>query len=504
MAASVTANLSTFDLADSATGWTGTSGALDTEVFVQNTGSWAYQTSKNSRSNATFTHATSVDMSAADTHIYFWMRCDVMPFCEVKTTGTGTASGLTVRVESSATDYEEWHVAGSDTWGGEWKAFVVDINDTAEVYASGGTLSRAAVNKMTWFTDNSNSGNIRIIDNTWLDAVRFGTGLTVTGTAFDFTDIAADDNLVANKYGILSNINGVIFAQGRITIGSGATTTTFTSDNETLVFVDGFVSSGLYQLNFVGSGNTSEITSTVIKAAGTTDNARFVFDADDTNITFTLDGASVTRAGLVTFAAGDSVENNVFNDCFQIDPSTVTFENNTVSNYVGTEGGALLWPGGTTVNNCNFINNDEAVEIASGATQTFDALTFDDVSGKFDVNNTTGSGVTVSKTNSANPNSYTGSTVTFTASYDHILVNIAENTEVTYVKVSDGSVLFHVENVTASGSTTYNHTGVDTVDILIHHLDYLPDISGIYNLALPASPTTVQIQQFDDPNYYKP
>lgn len=516
MAASVTANLTTISLAESVTGWSGTSGQLDTEVYVQGTttpASYTYQTGKNTVEACTFTPAASLDMSATDTHIFFWMRCDVMPFCEAKTTGTTARSGLTLRIESSATDYEEWHVAGSDTWGGEWRCFVVDINHTGtERYATGGTIDRSAITKLTWYTDNSNSGNIRIIDNTWLDAVRFGTGLTVTGTDFDLADIAADDDLTANKYGVLQNINDVIFCQGRLNIGSGATTTTFTSNGEVLVFTDAFVSSTLYELNFAGSGLTVDIDGLTARAAGSTDNARFVLDASDTNITLDIAGSSITRAGLIDFAAGDSIKNTVFNDCKQIDPSTATFQNNTITNSTDT-GGALLWPTSGNVSSCNFINNDKAVEITQTVNQSFSGMTFDDVSGKYDVHlNNAGTSIEVAKTAGSNPNSYTatgGGTVTFTANFDHVLEGLEQNTEVTYVTADTSTELFHVENASVSDGngkykTTYTHSGGASVDILIHHLNYQPDVSNIYGLTLPSGDATVKVQMFPDINYANP
>jgi hypothetical protein len=474
MAATVTANLTTVSLAETTTGWSGTSGQLDTEVYVQGTttpASYTYQTGKNSLEACTFTPATNLDMSATDTHLYFWMRCDVMPFCEAKTTGTAARSGLCVRVADSAGNYVDWHVAGSDTWGGEWRCFVVDLNHSGtEVYASSGTLDLSDVDVITWYTDNSNSGNIRIIDNTWLDAVRFGTGLTVTGTDFTLADVAADDALLANKYGILQDIDGVIFGQGRITIGSGATTTTLNSDNELFVFKDTFVSSTLYQLNFVGSGNTTDIQNSVFRADGTTDNARFVFDADDTNITFTMAGSSLTRAGLVTFAAGDSITNTVFNDCGQVDPSTATFNTNTLSNYVGTDG-ALYWNATANTHTLTFINCDRGVEITQTTDQDFVGMDFDDSAGNYDVHlNNGGTSITVANDSNSDGNSYIatgGGVVTFSSSVTLSMICKDESGAViadAWASIHDQSgspevEIMNEQTVAVTGLATTNWTG---------------------------------------------
>jgi hypothetical protein len=385
MSVLVTANLTLIDDADTATGWVGTSGGLDDEVYIQGggtPGSYTYQSSKSARTSATFTPAANINMTSpgyGDIHIYFWMRCDVFPFSENKTTGTGAASGLTFRLTDGSAAYIEWHIAGADTWNGGWKCFVVDVQNTSQIYASSGTLDLTDIDILTWYVDISNSGNIRIIDNTWLDVVRFGEGLTATGTTFDLAGIAADDDLLANKYGILENIDGVIFCQGKLTIGSGATTTTFDSTDEVLVYRDrvgtgigGMVDTDLYELAFAGSGCVADINGLVAKGAGTTDVTRFLLDASDTNADVTIDGSTFIRAGLVEFVASSDIQNSVFNNCFQITPSTGVFKYNTISNYVGTAGGAVLFPTSySNINNLTFANCDYAIECATAQTYGF-------------------------------------------------------------------------------------------------------------------------------------
>lgn len=478
MAVSVTANLTLVSNADATTGWSGNSGGQDLEVKVQGNASYTWQASKNSRTSCTFTPATNLDMSATDTHLYWWAKNDVAPFMETKTTGTVNTSGYHLRLTDGAGNYKEWHIAGSDTWGGEWKCFVLDVASTRDVYASSGTLDLSDIDIITWYVDISNSGNIRIIDNQWNDVVRFGTGLTATGTDFDITDIAADDELSTNRYGILENIDGVIFCQGRLTIGSGATTTTFNSTDEVIVFRDrdangeGIVSTDLYQFNFVGSGNTSVVEGLVAKAAGTSDTMRYVLDADDVNADVTMDGCTFIRAGLVTFASTGDIQNSSFNNCFQIDPSTATFKFNTISNYIGTEGGALLWPYSSNSSDLNFINNDEGIELDTATDTTFTNITFDDVSGKFDVNNTSGSAITVTQGGTSNPNSYTGSLVTFQASVTiTITVQDRDTDPISAVqtgifKISDRTEIMN-EDTDVNGEAVENYTGATPVDVEI-------------------------------------
>lgn len=468
--ATITPNLTTFSLADDNTGgtWVGTSGAFDNQVNYQGTNCWYYQTPKNGIGDGNFTPTAAVDMSATDVHLYWWMRCDVFQFCELLNTGA-TSSGLMVKIESSASDYVTWHLAGSDTWGGEWKAFVLDVNNTANKFATVGTLNLSAVTKISFLTDNSNSGTIRIVDNTMLDAVRFGTGITTTGLDFDLTDIALEDALPANKWGILRIDDDNIHCQGRITNGNGATVTTFNSTDEEIVFSDALVSSTLYEFNIVGSGNTSVLKGFSIKASG---NARFKFDASDATADITMSGSAMKKGASVLFASTSDIQTTVFNNCLQIEPSTGIFKFNSISNYVGTTG-ALLFPSDSAnISDITFSICDNDVEYASGsdATPAFVSFVHDDNAGDFDVNNTSGGAITIVLSGTSNANSSTGSAVTFSnpKSFKFTLNPSIINYEwriysVTALGSLAGSIELDGEEEAIVDNQTYNYTySIDT------------------------------------------
>ena len=82
----------------------------------------------------------------------------------------------------------------------------------------------------------------------------------------------------------------------------------------------------------------------------------------------------------------------------------------------------------------------------------------------------------------------------------HKLTGLVANTEVTYVKVSDGSVVYHVEDVTASGETNYSYiyAGNVVVDILIHHECY--EFIAIENVTLGNTNGEIPVQQRKDSN----
>ena len=73
------------------------------------------------------------------------------------------------------------------------------------------------------------------------------------------------------------------------------------------------------------------------------------------------------------------------------------------------------------------------------------------------------------------PSTYTGTT-NITVSASHKLTGMKQYSEVTYVESGTETVLFHVENVDETGETVYeyNATVEKTVDIHIHHVEYVP------------------------------
>ncbi|NOR84597.1 hypothetical protein GQ473_00620 [archaeon] len=368
MAGSITSDLTVISLADSTTGWSGTSGALDTEVYKQaatigSDGAYAYQTGKNTLASCTFTPATNINMTANYTtpHIYFTMRCDVFPFCEALNTGA-TNSGLMLRVTDGAGNYTQWHLEGSDTWDGSWRNFVLDLTNTANIHTTSGTLSLSDVDIITWYTDNSNSGTIRIIDNTWLDSVRYGDGLqaeSATTEAFDFTDIALDDILTANYYGVIQDTEGVLFCQGGVILGDavGSATCNFVSSGETVYFKDQLVSSSHYLLTAVASATATtdiDITSLVCKTVGGTGAEVTISDADLNSVSIVsssfIDMGAITLTyasgvykttgfsgcGIILLASGVTFTGCSVDNCGQLTHAGATLNDTIVTGYGGT------------------------------------------------------------------------------------------------------------------------------------------------------------------------
>ena len=508
MAVTVTANLTDVDLAETNTNWSdgatfgaaGTALATGDGVFKQGTDSQSARVSKNN-SNWIQWIGTAKDMSATDTHLYWWLLTAIRP----------SMTAMEIRIGSSSTDYSGWTIDAFTSWDGSWKCFVQDLAATPDTTSGTVNLSAITIVSVLFSTVGQ---NFRAIENVWTDAVRFGTGLTATGTDFDLVDIAADDQLVANQYGILQDIDGVIFSQGRVNIGNGATTTTFNSTNEVLVFRDAAVSATLYELNLVGSGNVTVANDLTLRSAGVTDGTRFYLDASDTAADITINGVAVTRAGLIDFSSTSDIQNFTFNDCLQITPSTGIFKLGTVKNYAGAEGGAVLYPtDDTNFLSISFLNNTDGIEYdaASDGTPNFKGLLFDDLGGQFDVNNTQGASVTIALADGSNANSYNtgGDVVTFSNPKQFIFTLSPTNTayewriySVTALGSLVGAVELDGEESATVDTQTYNYTYSGDQPIAVQIIDNLSDYieSVTYYTLLNSNQSVTILLQTDDNN----
>ena len=490
MAATVTALLTDVTLGESAddTYWTGSDG-YSTEIFRQGSSSQGWVVAKNANETATFDYyskaTATLDMSATGVHLFITMRCDVAPFIDYVHFGlySDTAHG------AASTGNKWWTVVDNTTnieWAGEWITIKLDVNSTS-TFSTSGTLDLSAVDTVGINVDNSNSGNIRSIENTYIDAIRFGTGIKITGTAWDFDDVAAIDNSNDatngyNKWDIIRKVGpGVFEVNGQIQIGDGATSTTSSLSNETLFFKDistsgieggpiGKQASGFYKVIVTGSGVTAfDPTNLSILASS---NAPFIFDADDTGLptgSIDWDAGTIIQCSSFLSDGEQDFTNLSFFDCGQIQPAGSDFTNFLIDNYTGTDG-AILWPGGTTIKNGVIQNSDRGIEVTQTSAQTYDNITF--TSNTYDTHlNNGGTNINISKNNGSNPTNYVatgGGTVTYVGAAVTIQVTSQESDGTAVgscqvmVKAKDGTGPWPYNitvTITNSGTTaTVSHT----------------------------------------------
>jgi len=522
MAVTVTALLSDITLGESTDSsyWLGTDGA-STEIYRQGNASQGWIVSKNANESAVFDSFSKnglLDMSGEGCHLYITVRCDIAPYFDYLRVGlqSDTSHG------SSSNGTYWWTLVdntGSLEWYGEWKTFVLDVNNTSTDGDSTGTLDLANITDIHFNVDNSNSGNIRSIENTYIDCIRFGTGLLLTGTSWDFDDVAAIDGSNTYKYDMVRKVGpGIFEVNGRLVIGDGATTTTPSVSNQTLFFPDkstegvaggplGKIADDIYKITITGTACTCDFNNVSFTAS---QNYPFLLDADYTGLasnSIDWDGGVVVQATGIYLDNTQSIIGVSFVDCGQIFPSSSEFEQNTIAGYTGPDA-ALFWPGGTTVNYCNFNDCTRGVEIdTAGSGYVFSGLMFNNCA--YDVNNSSiGGDIVISPTNGSNVSTYinTGTpSGTTTINAPQITLTIegaATGSEIRIYAHDTTTELGGVEDSTGDFDYPYAYSPNTYIDIVIHHVDY--QYYRYNNYLLGASNSSFPVSQIEDRVYNNP
>ena len=508
--------------ADNEGGFDGTTAGPDTyNVAIQGTNSESWNVAKNSTEVSTLTKSSA--LNATRGLVIFWMKSDVSYYY----------TDITVALRSSVGNQELFTIAtaANPEISGDFHAAAMDyVNKGAPT----GTFVPASFSSLVTTVDNSTSGNIRSVINNWIDAIYYGPGHTIAGSTVGaalFTEAAAQDQLVANQYGILENKDGIIFSQGDLAL-TGAT---LTSNGETLVFRD--TTNGYDRYNFDISG-TVVFTNTSITGSGAID-----FDMDATGGTFTMNGGSITQCNQLTTVSGQTLDGVVLTD---VNLSTIANAatnctwnlsgqitlTNTLSGCIVNEAAlsastaAIVVDDLAKVADTDFTRgtNGYAVELTSIGDGTMDwdatlsgyrtglaaspAATTNLGDEALFVN--VGSGtltISVGATATVPSIRTAGATVNVVAGQVTLtLTGLQANTEVrlydtgTIDSFDGGSQ--DIENSGTAHGITYTYAASTFVDIVIHHVSY--EYQKLINVELGSSSASLPIQQSFDRNYSNP
>lgn len=369
--------------------------------------------------------------------------------------------------------------------------------------------------------------------NVAVDIIRYGNdGIRLTagttGARGTFSEIAVADRSTADQtaHGVFRALASIAFGvQAPLTFGDSgnATACYFEDTGKVVVFENRNIANGKYYFNVEGHAtpvNLFILTSCTLTTAG----PNVSVDMSSANIdTLTLTACQfIALANTITFAStgasGHSVTGCTFDGCGQIDAGAVTFTNNVVSNSTATSGALVAGGGdmdGTTItgyegtadtsaliynetgdpdgelDNMNITKgtaSTHAIEFgtSSPTTMTLRGIDFSGFNASDAQNDstlrflrTTGT-ITVNLIGCSGNISYkkeAGATVNFVIDPRTITIEIRDDdgvlitdaTEVTIVKVSDTSEIYHAEDVT-TGSTSYQYTYVSDVDAYINVL----------------------------------
>lgn len=473
---------------DSTTDWTGYY-SLDTEMMIQGTGCLTMKVS-NTTAYATFTVADP-GTNVTGKLVVFWAKfVDPIGRLALKSGG-----GVGLRLEDAAGNYAEWFVAGRDTWAGDWKPFAVHMSQTPDAQsATPPNLGAVKYVKIRFTT----VATIKVTPNCYFDAIRFGTYVGVKGgTETDpatLDDILTAEAQTANKWGILSKFEGVIYAQGNIRIGSttAGEATYFKDRSKILVFTDRPYPSDFYEIRFQGNATADTkiyfgdkvggkgISGLYIASANP--GARFALDATDTNVGyFGLYGTiffQARRISLPSYSVNKEVISCNFEKCWEVYGSTTTIK---FCNFISPSGETPARAyrmvsghpsgAGRQITDSNFISCERGVEIPETGTFTFDALKFS--GNTYDIDNTSGGAVTVNCVNGSNPTTYTGNTTIVNVVYVTVDVvdknlNPISNAQVWVYNLTDGTVIMNqATDANGRAQTTVNYTGDKSLEVRV-------------------------------------
>jgi len=462
---------------DSTTDWAGdVDPVLDTDIFIQGTGSLSAKTGKLVVQHIWFDIAGTVDLT--DVVLYSWWFT-----LQIGIVGLKSEGGIRLRVESSPSDWAEWYLAGRDTWAGGWRCFPVWTGSTPD--ETSGTVNMAAINRIAvgWYTIKAP----KLYPNIFWDAIRYGTGLRIKGgteaSPATFNDILAAEDLVANKWGILEEYEGIIYASGKLYFGSpvDGEATYFSDINEVVIFKD-LPFGDFYEIILQGNATATTkiyfgsksgeagISGCVFRSAGA---STCSIDATDPNITdLGFYGCSFFNMGTISlppYSTTREVLNCNFEASAMVLPDTCIVK---FCKFISADDAAIqIADTDHNVTDSDFIANPYAVRMPTAGTFTFDALIF--TGNTIDIDNTSGGAITINATNGSNPTTYTGDTTIINTVYLTVDVEDVdgvpiENAAVRIERLSDGAELMNqYTDVNGRAQTTYNYLGDEAIEIRV-------------------------------------
>jgi hypothetical protein len=449
-------------------------------------------------------------------------------------------------VPTTSNKWAKWYVGGSDNHPEGWTNFLVDTRKTPSATNGGWTYATDAPNTYR-IGIGCDSADVTAwkAENLYVDRMAYGRPIyTLKGDGVltaDWADFLSHADTEVN--GLIQDINGSYELSCGIQFGDDAQTATTTFSDATsqaLNFkrhtyynsgeVDALTYSDYYKITAEGAAsfNTSVTLGSLIGSdegilGGT------IKSLDPTNvpvdIDFNTDQAHISALNIygVTFTdiTGniDLGANSAFNyfscffvGCDQIDANGACEIRNC--NFIDTSNAdaSLLWNASIDIQDCRFISNTTGagIEHESGATATYTKLYFS--GNTFDVLNSTGSAMTITKagTPQSDPTTSEGSSVTFVGSVD-ITITVYDKedglveagVQTAVYKTSDRTQLLN-EDTNASGIADDVYTGSTPVEIEVRcrkassGADKFKNYSSIQTLG--SSGLTLSVTMERDPN----
>lgn len=441
--------------------------------------------------------------------------------------GSYAQGGFRVCIGSGLSDFDIWYVGGNDKesypYGG-WVNHPVNPTVTRDNYAGTTTATLDYVGSAVYVVSGPSKGEPHQVD-----IMRYGrcSAIFEYGETANYATIAGfatQNDLQTNRWGLLQATPGGYLWKGRMQLGSASNAVDFRDSNKT-VFIQWTpkVTANFNTIEVLNASSNIEMTGFTFQCldpSGTASKGRwittndatislvscifvdmstFVFDSNST-----LDTCSFKRCGQVTQGAAD-IDGCLFDECTDAVALLVDNPDNVDDVTFNSDGtGHAIELTSACAGNSYTLTNLWVSGYASSDGSTGNEVIFNDSGGAVTINVDGGSGVSnISVMNGS------GASTTLVANYSFTITGLELNTEVTIVTAGTSTELFHAENATTSDGdgkyqVTYSHSGGASVDILIHHVDYQPDVNNTYSFTLPSLNSSIKVTMFEDLNYENP
>ena len=499
------------------TGWnSGGTPAAETENFIQNTQSYS-QTFGNATTGKSICFDAGSDISgsipAGDVILGWYFM------------GAGTnlysyaSGGHRFGIGTSTGNFDMWYISGDDRqpnpYGG-WANVAVDPRVTADATEGSGSggawqffgslIGSAALGIRVKIS----KGNPHAVDG-----MLMGRGeIYCTGTGATFTLMAADNDAIANRWGLLQDTGGGTFLwKGLMSLGQSGTSATFSDSNKTIVIDDtAKVTSTFNKIELRHASSNITWTNISFASKGTVSKGNLEMVE---NGTWTMTGCAYNSMGTFTFLSGATVTSCTFNSCDLVTQGGATFDTAIFDSSVGTI--SMSVDDLSLVTDCTFTSDGSNHAIDLGTITTTQSMSWANYTNNYaTANGATGNEAILVSVDSGQTltinvasgydtpyyNNTGAGTVSVVSSFTLTLTDIPSGVAMTIVNSSTRTELQHT--VSTGVDVTYDHSGGEIVDILFMHNDYDPNAGSIYSLTLPSGNSSIKVNLTDDPNYDNP
>lgn len=323
--------------------------SADPDFAIQGTNSVTKQVSTAGTIKGMVYDSTTPPTLGANDHIFVWVYATCPGLLELLANG-----GMRVTIGTDTSNYNDYYVAGKDTFlkGGHrcWP-----VRYTTAAPTPGAQTGTPGASPQVFGGQLHVTGILRA-DNLAVDAIRFGTGAYITAgaiaTPITFAGFAAQNDLVANSWGVFSEVQGSYLLQGKFVVGqttAGVPTLAYLDDpGADIIIVDTPHSLTDFTQIIVDHASTEFHTTNMnIRALGTNNPGQIIFNNAAT--VASIDKGVWADLGIITLQAAVVLTDVIIQRCGLITQNSATLTDCTID-----DGAGVLSNNPTLITGCNF------------------------------------------------------------------------------------------------------------------------------------------------------